>query len=66
MSLSRFLMPKKLMIAAWVMIITLCAAMTFQYYTGMETIRFVMTVFYYLLLDYAWATIRREWRRLED
>ncbi len=64
--LSRLYMPKKLMIAAWVMVATLSLAMMAQYFWSVDTIRYVMTVVYYLLLDYAWANIRREWQRLED
>ncbi|GGZ27186.1 MULTISPECIES: hypothetical protein [Asticcacaulis] len=64
--LSRLYMPKKLMIAAWVMVATLSLAMMAQYFWAVDTIRYVMTVVYYLLLDYAWANIRREWQRLED
>lgn len=57
----KFWMPKKLLIAAYVMIATMSAAIVFQYFTGFETIKIVKTVVYYLILDYAWATIRREW-----
>jgi hypothetical protein len=54
-------LPKKLMIAGWVMIATLAAAITVEYYTAFETVRCVKTVFIYLLLDYAWTTLKREW-----
>ncbi len=56
----KLLMPKKLMIAGWVMIATLFLAICFQYYTGIETVKLVKSVFYYLVLDYIWASIRRD------
>ncbi len=60
--LTQWLMPKKLTIAAMVLIITLTVAILIQYTTGFETIRYVRTVVYYLILDYAWATIKRQFR----
>ncbi len=56
----KLLMPKKLMIAGWVMIATLFLAICFQYYTGIDTAKLVKSVFYYLVLDYIWASIRRD------
>ncbi len=60
--LNQWLLPKKLTIAAWVMIVTLVLAILIQYTTGFETIRYVRTVVYYLVLDYVWATIKRQFR----
>ncbi len=59
--LSKLLMPKKLMMAGWIMIATLSLAIVIQYFTGFETARYVKIVFYYLLLDYCWTSFRREW-----
>jgi len=56
----KLLMPKKLVIAGWVMIATLAICICLQYYTGIETVKLVKTVFYYLVLDYIWASVRRE------
>ena len=56
----KLLMPKKLMIAGWVMIAALFAAICFQFYTGIDTSKVVKSVFYYLVLDYIWASIRRD------
>lgn len=56
----KLLMPRKLEIAGWVMIATLWFCIGFQYYTGIETIKMVKTVFIYLVLDYIWASVKRE------
>lgn len=53
-------LPKKLLIAGLVMIATLAIAILVQYYTTLETARVVKSVFYYLVLDYIWASVRRE------
>ena len=57
----KLLMPKKLMIAACVMIVTLAIAICVEYVWHFETIKFVKTIAYYLILDYVWASIKREW-----
>ena len=57
----KLLLPKKLLTAAYILMATLVVAIAFEYFTDFETIRFVKTVVIYLLLDYAWATIKREW-----
>lgn len=57
----KFLLPKRLLTAAYVLMATLIVAIAYEYFTSFETIRFVKTVMIYLLLDYAWATIKREW-----
>ncbi len=59
----KFLLPKKLLTAAYILMATLIVAIAVEYFTDFETIRFVKTIVYYLILDYAWATIRREWTR---
>ncbi|UDF03167.1 hypothetical protein [Asticcacaulis sp. AND118] len=56
------LMPKKILIAGWVMIATLWLAIAVERFTQVETLPFVKTVFFYLLLDYAWSTFYRQWR----
>ncbi|CAL4866263.1 hypothetical protein MMA231_00502 [Asticcacaulis sp. MM231] len=56
----KLLMPRKLEIAGSVMITTLWFCIGFQYYTGIETIKMVKTVFIYLVLDYIWTSVKRE------
>jgi len=56
----KLLLPNKLVIAGLVMIATLAIAILVQYYTAFETTRLVKSVFYYLVLDYIWASVRRE------
>ncbi len=51
-------LPKKAMLAGWLLIAALIVAIGFQYYTGVETIKFVKTVVWYLVLDYIWTTIK--------
>ena len=57
----KLLIPKKLMIAAYVLIATLAIAICVQYFWHFETIKFVKTIVYYLVLDYVWASVKREW-----
>lgn len=57
----KLLMPKKLLIAAYVMMATLALAICVEYFLHFETIRVVKSVFYYLVLDYIWVSVRREW-----
>ena len=56
----KLLMPKKLMIAGLVMIATLILCIGLQYFYDIQTVKLVKSVFYYLVLDYIWASIRRE------
>lgn len=58
--LQKLLIPAKLWAAAWVMEITLIVAIGVEYVWHIHTLPYVMTVFYYLLLDYVWTSIRRE------
>ena len=53
--------PKKIVIGGWILIATLAIAIGLQVFAHMETFRLVKTVIYYLVLDYAWATVKREW-----
>ncbi|WP_232037012.1 hypothetical protein [Asticcacaulis excentricus] len=55
-------MPKKILIAGWVMIIALWLAIAVERFTDIETLPFVRTIFIYLVLDYMWATFYRQWR----
>jgi len=57
----KLLMPKKLLIAAYVMMATLAVAICAEYFLHFETIRVVKSVFYYLVLAYIWVSFRREW-----
>ncbi|HVZ30113.1 MAG TPA: hypothetical protein VG839_06935 [Asticcacaulis sp.] len=59
--LQKLLIPSKLWAAAWVMEIALIIAIGVEYFLGIHTLPYVLTVFYYLLLDYVWTSIRREW-----
>ena len=59
--LDKLLMPKKLVIAGCVMIAALSVAIGVEWFTGFDTSRYVRVVFFYLLLDYCWATVRRQW-----
>jgi hypothetical protein len=56
----KLLMPKKLMIAGLVMIAIRILCIALQYYFDIQTVKLVKTVFYYLVLDYIWTSIRRE------
>ena len=57
----KLLLPKKIILAGWIMIATLGIAIPVQYFTGFATAPYVKTVFFYLLLDYCWTTFRREY-----
>lgn len=57
----KLLMPKKLLIAAYVMMATLSLAICAEYFFNFETIRIVKTIAFYLILDYIWTSVRREW-----
>lgn len=57
----KLLMPKKLLIAAYVMMATLSLAICVEYFLHWETIRIVKSVFFYLVLDYIWTSVRKEW-----
>jgi hypothetical protein len=57
----KLLMPAKLWAAAWVMEIALIVAIAAEYLFSVHTFPYVMTVFYYLLLDYVWTSVKREW-----
>ncbi|WP_443748615.1 hypothetical protein [Asticcacaulis solisilvae] len=57
----KLLMPKKLLIAAYVMMATLSLAICAEYFLHFETFRIVKSVFFYLILDYIWTSVRKEW-----
>ncbi len=57
----KLVMPKKLRIAAYIMMATLAVASAVEYFIGFHTLPFVRTIGYYLVLDYIWTSIKREW-----
>ncbi|EGF92581.1 putative membrane protein [Asticcacaulis biprosthecium C19] len=52
--------PKRLIIAGCIMSLVLTVAIAVEYYTNFDTIRYVRTAFYFLVLEYIWASVRRE------
>ncbi|MDC7683611.1 hypothetical protein PQU92_10005 [Asticcacaulis sp. BYS171W] len=62
----KLLLPRKIMIAAWVMVATLWLAIAVEHFSAVQTLPFVKTVFFYLLLDYVWASLSREWSNSES
>ncbi|ESQ79613.1 hypothetical protein [Asticcacaulis sp. YBE204] len=60
------LLPKKILTAAWVMVATLWVAIAVEHFTEVQTLPFVKTVFFYLLLDYVWTSLSREWSKSES
>ncbi|MGZ3304893.1 MAG: hypothetical protein ACXU8U_03445 [Asticcacaulis sp.] len=56
----KLVMPRRLMIAALVAIITLCVAIGVQVLTRFDTQPYVRTVFIFLVLEYVWASVKRE------
>ena len=56
----KLLLPNKIVTAGWVMIAALTFCIGLQYYFDIQTIKLVKTVFFYLVLDYIWATVKRE------
>ncbi|MBW8882301.1 MAG: hypothetical protein JF615_13015 [Asticcacaulis sp.] len=59
--LDKLFLPKKLALSGLIMIAALAVAIAIEYFSDFETSRYVKTVFFYLLLDYCWATFRREY-----
>ena len=57
----KILMPKKLLMAAYVMMATLSLAICVEYFLHWETFRVVKSVVFYLVLDYIWTSVRKEW-----
>lgn len=56
----KLIMPKKLLVAAYVMMLTLWVAIGLEYFTDWPTFKLVKTVFYFLVLEYVWTSVRRE------
>lgn len=56
----KLIMPKKLLVAAYVMMLTLWVAIGLEYFTDWATFKLVKTVFYFLVLEYVWTSVRRE------
>jgi hypothetical protein len=52
--------PKRLIIAGCIMGFVLAIAILVEFYTDFDTVRYVRTVFYFLILEYVWASVRRE------
>ncbi len=56
----KLVMPRRLMIAGLIACAALSVAIAVQTATAFDTVPYVRTVFIYLLLDYIWASVRRE------
>ncbi|ESQ77104.1 hypothetical protein [Asticcacaulis sp. AC402] len=52
--------PKRLIIAGCIMSLVLVFAIVIEYYTVFDTSRYVRTAFYFLVLEYIWASVKRE------
>jgi hypothetical protein len=58
--IDKLFMPRRLMIAGLVAIVGLLIAIAVQFRTSFDTQPYVRTLLIYLVLDYVWASIRRE------
>jgi hypothetical protein len=58
--IDKLLMPRRLMIAGLIAIAGLIIATMVQFLTPFDTQPYVRTLLIYLVLDYVWASIRRE------
>ena len=58
--IDKLLMPRRLMIAGLVAIAGLLIATMVQMLTPFDTQPYVRTLLIYLVLDYVWASIKRE------
>jgi len=58
--IDKLLMPRRLMIAGLVAIAGLLIATSVQILTPFDTQPYVRTLLIYLVLDYIWASVRRE------
>ncbi|ESQ92951.1 hypothetical protein ABAC460_01500 [Asticcacaulis sp. AC460] len=52
--------PRRLIIAGCIMGFVLAVAILVEHYTVYDTVRYVRTAFYFLVLEYIWASVRRE------
>ena len=58
--IDKLLMPRRLMIAGLVFIAGLMIAIAVQVSTPFDTQPYVRTLLIYLVLDYVWASVKRE------
>jgi hypothetical protein len=58
--IDKLLMPRRLMIAGLVAIAGLMIAIAVQVSTPFDTQPYVRTLLIYLVLDYVWASVKRE------
>jgi len=58
--IDKLFMPRRLMIAGLIAIAGLMVAIVVQFRTPFDTQPYVRTLLIYLVLDYVWASIRRE------
>ena len=58
--IDKLFMPKRLTIAGLIAIAGLLIAIVVQFRTTFDTLPYVRTLLIYLVLDYVWASIRRE------
>lgn len=56
----KLLMPRRLMIAGLIACLGVVVALMVQVSTHFDTHPYVRSLMIYLLLDYIWATVRRE------
>ncbi len=56
----KLLMPRRMMIAGLVAIAGLMIATMVQFLTPFDTQPYVRTLLIYLVLDYVWASVKRE------
>lgn len=56
----KLLMPRRLMIAGSIAIIGVSLALLVQVLTHFDTQPYVRTLLIYLVLDYVWASVKRE------
>ena len=58
--IDKLFMPRRLMIAGLVAIVGLLVATMVQMLTPFDTQPYVRTLLIYLVLDYVWASVKRE------
>ena len=58
--IDKMFMPRRLMIAGLVAIFGLLIATAVQLLTPFDTLPYVRTLLIYLVLDYVWASVKRE------
>lgn len=58
--IDKLFMPRRLMIAGLVAIAGVALALAVQVFTSLDTQPYVRTLLIYLVLDYVWASVKRE------